>query len=80
MRECLATRRNSFVRIDLRVCCPFHSLIATLPEQPPAGKIEYHLELMAGGNPIDLHDENNVVIRFRGDVPAWALKAIEERY
>lgn len=48
-------------------------LIATLPEQPPAGKIEYHLELMAGGNPIDLHDENNVVIRFRGDVPAWAL-------
>ncbi len=44
-----------------------------LPHQPPAGKIEYHLELMADGNPVDLHEEENVVIRFRGDVPAWAL-------
>lgn len=48
-------------------------LKATLPHQPPAGKIEYHLELMANGTPIDMHDGENVVIRFRGDVPAWAL-------
>lgn len=48
-------------------------LIASLPEQPPAGKIEYHLELMANETPVDLHDQTNVVIRFRGDVPAWAL-------
>jgi hypothetical protein len=48
-------------------------LSAKLPHQPPAGKIEYHLELMAGGKPIDLHDGENVVIRFRGDVPAWVL-------
>ncbi len=48
-------------------------LSAKLPHQPPAGKIEYHLELMAEGTPIDIHDGENVVIRFRGDVPAWAL-------
>jgi len=28
---------------------------------------------MADGQLIDLHDNENVVIRFRGDVPAWAL-------
>ena len=49
------------------------TLSTSLPHQPPAGKIEYHLELMADGNPIDLHQEENVVIRFRADVPAWAL-------
>lgn len=48
-------------------------LSTSLPHQPPAGKIEYHLELMAGGEVIDLHEGENVVIRFRGDVPAWAL-------
>ena len=48
-------------------------LIAGLPQQPPAGKIEYHLELMADGVPIDIHEEETVVFRFRGDVPAWAL-------
>lgn len=48
-------------------------LMASLPHQPPAGKIEYHLELMADGKPIDLGEDKNVVIRFRGDVPAWAL-------
>ena len=49
------------------------SLSAKLPHQPPAGKIEYHLELMADGVPVDMHEGENVVIRFRGDVPAWAL-------
>jgi hypothetical protein len=48
-------------------------LVSSLPHQPPAGKIEYHLELMADGELIDLQDEENVVIRFRADVPAWAL-------
>ena len=48
-------------------------LTAALPHQPPAGKIEYHLELMAEGNLIDLGDSENVVIRFKGDVPNWAL-------
>jgi hypothetical protein len=48
-------------------------LTARLPHQPPAGKIEYHLELKAGGETIELNERENIVIRFRGDVPAWAL-------
>jgi len=48
-------------------------LSASLPLQPPAGKIEYHVELMHKGQPLDLHEKFNVIIRFRGDVPAWAL-------
>lgn len=48
-------------------------LYTTLPHQPPAGKIEYHVELMGGEELIDMHEHENVVIRFRGDVPAWAL-------
>lgn len=47
-------------------------LSASLPWQPPAGKLEYHLELFAGDRRIDLGDTENVVIRFKGTVPAWA--------
>jgi hypothetical protein len=49
-----------------------NELKATLPHQPPAGKIEYHLELMADGQLIDLGDTDNVVIRYKGAVPGWA--------
>lgn len=48
-------------------------LTTTLPHQPPAGKLEYHLVLTAGDRAIDLGDSENVVIRFKGAVPAWAL-------
>lgn len=48
-------------------------LSTRLPHQPPAGKIEYHVELMAGGQVLEMAENENVVIRFRGDVPAWAL-------
>ncbi len=48
-------------------------LTASLPLQPPAGKIEYHVELAHKGQPLNLHEKFNVIIRFRGDVPAWAL-------
>ncbi len=47
-------------------------LTVSLPHQPPAGKLEYHLELEAGGEMVPLGDTENVVIRFKGDVPAWA--------
>jgi hypothetical protein len=48
-------------------------LTAQLPHQPPAGKLEYHLELKATGDLINLGDSENVVIRFKGEVPNWAL-------
>jgi hypothetical protein len=52
--------------------CTDGLLTATLPWQPPAGKLEYHLELFAADRRIDLGETENVVIRFKGDVPAWA--------
>jgi hypothetical protein len=49
------------------------SLIAFLPNQPPAGKLEYHLDIYENGIPVVLDIEDNVVIRFKGEVPNWAL-------
>ncbi|MEX0986378.1 MAG: hypothetical protein WD052_02790 [Bacteroidales bacterium] len=48
-------------------------LIAFLPNQPPAGKLEYHINLRKNGTQIKLELDKNVVIRFKGDVPNWAL-------
>jgi hypothetical protein len=49
-------------------------LIGTLPAQPPAGKLEYHLELMTPAGPAVAPDSGeNAVIRFKGWVPAWVL-------
>lgn len=44
-------------------------LSAPLPNQPPAGKLEYYVELNNEKVPF----EENVVIRFKGDVPIWIL-------
>lgn len=49
------------------------TLFTALPNQPPAGKLEYHLELKSGNETISLGDTENVVIRFKGEVPSWAL-------
>ncbi len=59
-------RKQPMVRQESR-------LTATLPHQPPAGKLEYHVELQRDGQTLLLPDKENVVIRFRNDVPAWAL-------
>ncbi len=48
-------------------------LTSSLPLQPSAGKIEYHVDLMHQGKALDLNEEFNVIIRFRGDVPVWAI-------
>lgn len=48
-------------------------LIAYLPQQPPAGKLEYHVNLREYDRPIELGLEENIVIRFKGEVPTWAL-------
>lgn len=49
-------------------------LVGTLPAQPPAGKLEYHLDLMTPVGPVVAPDTGeNAVIRFKGMVPAWVL-------
>lgn len=48
-------------------------LIASLPYQPPAGKLVYHIILQKGENAITLPANGEVVIRFKGDVPVLFL-------
>jgi hypothetical protein len=48
-------------------------LIAELPHQPPAGKLEYSVHLEASGSARDLPEAETAVIRFRGEVPAGIL-------
>lgn len=47
-------------------------LIGYLPNQPPAGKLMYDVALVDGENSV-LLNKAPVIIRFKGDVPAWAL-------
>lgn len=50
-----------------------NKLVAALPHQPPAGKLEYHVELQKAGAVYVAPDDENVVTRFKGNVPAWIL-------
>lgn len=51
------------------------ALVAPLPHQPPAGKLEYQVLLRKGGVELKLPDDAPAVIRFKGDVPAPILLA-----
>jgi hypothetical protein len=48
-------------------------LFASLPYQPPAGKLLYHIVLQNGENAVKLPANGEVVIRFKGDVPVLFL-------
>jgi hypothetical protein len=48
-------------------------LSAELPHQPPAGKLVYRVSLASGGTTALLPEEGGVVLRFKGDVPAWVI-------
>jgi hypothetical protein len=48
-------------------------LVALLPHQPPAGKLEYYLLLKHAGQVFRVPYGEQVVIRFRGDVPAGVI-------
>ncbi|HPG38725.1 MAG TPA: hypothetical protein PLP19_14385 [bacterium] len=49
------------------------SLKAILPAQPPAGKLEYYIVIHKANSVISLPQNETIVTRFKGDVPAWAL-------
>ena len=49
------------------------SLVALLPTQPPAGKLEYAVVLDDGGRATTVPEDGPVVMRFKGDVPAGVL-------
>lgn len=50
-------------------------LVATLPIQPPAGKVEYYLELQAGAEPVRVpaKADETVILRYHGQVPPVVL-------
>lgn len=49
------------------------SLIAWLPKQKAAGKLEYKVELFRNGNSIEIPDNEIIKIRFKDNVPAFVL-------
>lgn len=49
------------------------SLTASLPSQPPAGKLDYKVILSRNGKQITLPPKQPVVIRFKGSVPPFLL-------
>jgi hypothetical protein len=49
------------------------TLLARLPNQPPAGKLQYHIIIHKGDEAIEIGMEKPVIIRFKGDVPAFIL-------
>lgn len=48
-------------------------LTASLPHQPPAGKLLYKLNLIKEDEAVAIPKEGGVVIRFKGDVPEYFL-------
>ncbi|MBK9098927.1 MAG: hypothetical protein IPM14_12555 [bacterium] len=48
-------------------------LVGYLPHQPPAGKLIYHVILQKNKESIVIPEKGEVIIRFKGDVPAGFL-------
>ena len=49
------------------------ALTGKLPHQPPAGKLDYRVELRSGEQVTFLPPTGGIVIRFKGDVPLFIL-------
>jgi hypothetical protein len=49
------------------------SLVAELPYQPPAGKLQYRVTLLAQNQTVVLPHDAATVVRFKGDVPLGVL-------
>lgn len=62
---------NTMSRIDFKR--EGDKLIAELPVQPPAGKLEYRVFIEREGTTIDVNEGKSVIIRFLGTVPIHIL-------
>lgn len=49
------------------------NLIAFLPKQPAAGKLEYYVTLANKNSSEEKISTEHIIIRFKGNVPAWAM-------
>jgi hypothetical protein len=48
-------------------------LKANLPQQPPAGKLAYYIQIYSKNEIVDLSSDNPIIIRFKGSVPAYIM-------
>lgn len=63
--------KDEMTKVDLKR--EGDKLVAFLPNQPPAGKLEYRVELEKEGTPVKIGNGTSIVIRFKGDVPTVVL-------
>ena len=48
-------------------------LYAEVPQQPPAGKLQYYIEITDSEGTLSYFNDDPVIIRFKGGVPAYIL-------
>jgi len=64
---------NSFIMNKVFKITEERGLFAEVPQQPPAGKLQYYIELTDSKGTRSLQKESPVVIRFKGAVPSYIL-------
>jgi hypothetical protein len=64
---------NSFVMNRIFGIDEMKGLFASVPQQPPAGKLQYYIEITDSVGKQVLFRDDPVIIRFKGAVPGWIL-------
>ena len=64
---------NSFVMNKVFKITEESGFFAEVPQQPPAGKLQYYIELTDSKGTTTILKETPVVIRFKGAVPSYIL-------
>ena len=64
---------NSFIMNRIFKMSEEKGLFADIPQQPPAGKLQYYIEITDNSGTRELLKEQPVVIRFKGAVPGAIL-------
>jgi hypothetical protein len=59
-------KKDSFIREG-------NKLVAILPHQPMAGKLQYYIELASGNQMIEIAKDKPIVIRFKAGVPIYVM-------
>ena len=62
---------DEWTKVEMKYFNGVH--IAVLPNQPPAGKLVYQILLEKGNTKFTIPEDEPVIIRFRGSVPATLL-------
>lgn len=62
---------DDFIKVEL--VHVNNTLEGVLPNQPPAGKLEYYIELLDANSMENILTSEHVIIRYKGDVPSYVL-------